>query len=131
MKQYHKQSGLSLKSLVQSFKNAFRGLGLLVKYEYNLYIESFLGVVAILLGFVFYISSTEWLSLIIVIGLVIFAELTNTAVEKIMDFVQPEYDERVRDIKDLVAGSVVFTVIVAVAIGCIIFIPKILLLFLN
>ncbi len=128
MKPYHKQSCLNLRSLIRSFKNAFRGLGLLIKYEYNLYIEIFFGLIAIGLGFFFRISQSEWFALIIVIGLVIFAELTNTAVEKIMDFVQPEYDERVRDIKDLVAGSVVFTVLIALVIGILIFFPKIIFL---
>jgi diacylglycerol kinase len=131
MKAYKKQNKLSFKNIIQSFKNAFRGLSLLVKYEYNLYVESFFGIIAILFGFLFHISYIEWLSLIVVIGLVIFAELTNTTVEKIMDFIQPEYNEKVRDIKDLAAGSVVFMVLVAIIVGCIIFIPKILLLFPN
>ncbi len=62
----------------------------------------------------------------IVIFFVLFAEIINTTIEKIMDFVEPKYDEKVRDIKDLASGSVFLTVILSVIIGLIIFLPKIL-----
>jgi diacylglycerol kinase (ATP) len=119
------QDSFSFKGLLNSFKNAFRGFGLLVVNEYNLHIQIFFGVIAIIFGFIFKISHTEWMIQSTVIGLVIFAELTNTAVEKIMNMVQPEYDERVRDIKDLAAGSVLFMVLVALTVGSLIYIPKI------
>lgn len=123
MKNYHHK--FSFKGLFYSFKNAFRGFSLLLKYEYNLYIQLLFACFAIAAGFVFHISMIEWAIQTTAMGLVIFSELVNTAIEKTMDLVHPEYDERVRNIKDLAAGTVLFTVGIAVATAAFIYIPKI------
>ena len=59
------------------------------------------------------------------IGLVLGIEGLNTAVEKIADFVQPEFDEKIGFIKDVSAGAVMLVSIAASIIGLIIYIPKI------
>ncbi|MGB0925483.1 MAG: diacylglycerol kinase family protein, partial [Minisyncoccia bacterium] len=76
-------------------------------------------------GFYYDISTTEWLFQIAFIGLVMSLEGVNTAIEKIMDLVHPEYDIRVRDIKDLAAGAVLFTVLIALTTASFIYLPKI------
>ena len=58
------------------------------------------------------------------IGLVLGIEGLNTAVEKIADFVQPEFDEKIGFIKDISAGAVMLVSIAASIIGLIIYIPK-------
>jgi diacylglycerol kinase (ATP) len=116
---------ISLSGLVKSFKNAFNGFRVLLRHEYNLYIQIALGIAATILGFYFDISSVEWMVQSTAIGLVIFSELVNTAVEKIMDLLHPQHDQRVKDIKDMAAASVLFTVAIAVTVGCIIYIPRI------
>jgi len=115
----------SLKGILQSFRNALRGFYILLSFEYNLYIQIAFALVAILFGFLFDISLIEWAIQTTVIGLVVFSELVNTAIEKIMNMVQPEYDERVRDIKDLASGAVLFTVLISVSTGLFIYLPKI------
>lgn len=127
MKNYHQK--FSFTGLVNSFKHALRGFTILVKHEYNLYIQLSCGVLAIVAGFVFDISLIEWAIQTTAIGLVIFSELVNTAIEKTMDLVHPEHDARVRDIKDLAAGTVLFTVAIATATALFIYAPKIKLLF--
>ena len=129
IKKHHQQKKIGFKHFIGSLRNALRGLSLLFHFEYNLYIQSTLGILAIILGFLLPISRFEWLSIIIVITLVIFAELTNTSIEKIMDFIQPDYDERVRDIKDLAAGAVLFVSFISLVVAVIIFIPKIIIFF--
>lgn len=124
MKNY--DSGFCLRGIIKSFKNSLRGLKVLLQHEYNLYIQIGFGLLATLLGFIFAISPVEWAIQSTVIGLVIFSELVNTAIEKIMDFLQPEYDERVRDIKDLASGSVLFMVLISIATGLFIYVPEIL-----
>ncbi len=119
----------SLKGILQSFRNALRGFYILLSFEYNLYIQIAFALVAILFGFLFDISLIEWAIQTTVIGLVVFSELVNTAIEKIMNMVQPEYDERVRDIKDLASGAVLFTVLISVSTGLFIYLPKIINLF--
>lgn len=123
MKNY--DSGFGIRGVVRSAKNAIRGFHVLMRNEYNLYIQLFFAVVAVVFGFIFGISLTEWAIQITVIGLVIFSELVNTAIEKTMDLVRPEYDEGVRDIKDLASGSVLFMVLVSIAAGLLIYLPKI------
>jgi len=125
MKNYH--SGFSLPGIVRSFKNSIRGFHVLLRNEYNLYIQIAFAILATICGFIFDISFTEWAIQTAVIGLVIFSELVNTAIEKTMDLVHPEYDERVRDIKDLSSGAVLFMVLISVITGLFIYIPKILL----
>jgi len=123
MKNYNQK--FSFLGILYSFKNAFRGFTLLLKYEYNLYIQLVLALFIILAGFLFQISFVEWAIQTTAIGLVIFSELVNTAIEKTMDLVHPEQDERVRDIKDLAAGAVLFTVGIALATAAFIYLPKI------
>ena len=76
------------------------------------------------LGFLFQISIQEWLFQIIAIALVIIAESLNTAIEKIADFIHPEYHKQIGVIKDVSAGAAFFAAIFAVIIGLIIYVPK-------
>jgi len=52
------------------------------------------------------------------------AESLNTAIEKIADFIHPEYHKQIGFIKDISAGAAFFAAIFAVIIGLIIYIPK-------
>ncbi len=122
----HYSEGFHPRALKRSFKNAFRGFSVLLKNEYNLYIQITAGFFLIVAGFIFRINLTEWSIQMVIIGLVIIAELVNTAIEKTMDLVHPEYDERVRDIKDLSAATVLFAAGIAVFASFFIYIPKII-----
>lgn len=126
MKNYEEK--FSILGFVNSFKNAFRGFAVLLRAEYNLYIQLAFAVLATILGFIFGISPTEWAIQIAVTGLVIFAELVNTAFEKSMDLLHPGRSDYVRDIKDLAAATVLFTVIIALSAAAFIYIPKIVAL---
>ena len=58
------------------------------------------------------------------IGLVLGIEGVNTAVEKVADFIHPEFHEKIGFIKDIAAGAVFFAAMTAIAVGCLIYIPK-------
>ncbi|NDP28893.1 MAG: diacylglycerol kinase family protein, partial [Flavobacterium sp.] len=73
-----------------------------------------------------HITATEWLFQILAIGLVMSLEGINTAVEKIADFIHPDYHERIGFIKDIAAGAVFFAALTAILIGLIIYVPKFL-----
>ena len=79
-----------------------------------------------LVGFWLNISKLEWILQIFAIGLVLVAESLNTAIEKLCDYVQPEYDHKIGFIKDISAGAVSFAAIIALVIGSIIYLPKLL-----
>lgn len=87
-----------------------------------------MAVIAITLGFVLCIAAWEWVAVALCIGAVLAAEAFNSAVEALADRVSPGYDEAVKRTKDLAAGAVLLLAIAAVAVGLIIFLPKIIAL---
>jgi diacylglycerol kinase (ATP) len=102
---------------------ALKGAIKLITTEHSVMVQSSIGVLMIIAGFYFHISHEEWLIQTLAIGLVLGIEGLNTAVEKVADFIHPEYHERIGFIKDIAAGAVFFAAITAIAIGCIIYIP--------
>ena len=115
----------SIKQRIQSFQHAFRGLVNLLQYEHNSRIHFVVAIIVIIAGVLLKITSAEWLTIIIVIGLVFITELINTAIEQLADKVEPEFDPIIKKVKDYAAASVLVASIVAVIVGSIIFIPKI------
>ena len=120
-----------LQKRIKSFGYAFQGIAKLVKKEHNAWIHCAITICVIPAGFIFNLSTTEWISIIIIIGAVFSAEAINSAIEAISDLVSPEYNESIKQTKDLAAGAVLIMAIVAVIIGLIIFIPKIIPYILN
>ena len=114
----------SLKARLNSFRNAFRGIAVMLSEEHNVWIHCFAAVLVIAFGFIFHISRTEWMAVVFAIGSVLGAEALNTAVERLSDAVQPNQDERIRRVKDLSAGAVLIFAIAAAVVGLIIFLPK-------
>jgi diacylglycerol kinase (ATP) len=110
---------------IKSMGFAFRGAVKLITTEHSVMVQSSLAVLMIIAGFYFGISHEEWLVQTLAIGLVLGIEGLNTAVEKIADFIHPDYHERIGFIKDIAAGAVFFAAMTAIAIGCIIYIPRI------
>lgn len=77
------------------------------------------------------ISAIEWFAILICIGAVLALEMINTAIEHLVDLVEPNYNPKAGAIKDLAAGCLSISIISAL-IGIMIFGKYILaLLFLN
>jgi diacylglycerol kinase (ATP) len=109
---------------LKSVSFAVKGAVKLITTEHSIMVQFFLGVLMTTIGFLMHITTTEWLFQILAIGLVMSVEGINTAVEKIADFIHPDFHERIGFIKDIAAGAVFFSALTAVAIGLIIYIPK-------
>jgi len=77
--------------------------------------------IALFAGWWFHISITEWMMVIVVIGLVLVAELLNTAIEKLVDLVQPDYHPLAGKVKDMAAGGVFIAATTALVIGILVF----------
>lgn len=103
---------------------AFKGAIKLITTEHSIMVQSSIAVVLIIAGFYFNISHEEWMFQTLAIGLVISIEGLNTAVEKVADFIHPEFHHRIGFIKDIAAGAVFFAALTAMAIGLIIYLPK-------
>jgi diacylglycerol kinase len=119
-------------SVVARFKsttNAWRGLIVFIRTTHNAWVHVFFAILAVYLGIVLKISYIEWAIIVFAIGLVIVAEALNTAFEIDIDLTSPTYHPYARDTKDVAAGAVALSVVVAGVIGLIIFFPKILALY--
>lgn len=120
-----------MKRLASSFKYAVNGIFSVIKTEKNMQIHLSITALVILLGLLLHISSSEWLVVIICIGLVLSMETVNTALEELVNLISPEKNFKAGLIKDMAAGAVLISAIISVVIGIIIFLPKILNLFFN
>jgi len=108
-------------SLLRSFRHAYNGIAWALRSQRNLRIHATATFLAVTLGFIQNIAEWEWCCLSLCIGLVWTAELVNTAIEITCDRVTQEHDDSVRRAKDVAAGAVLVTAILAAFIGLKIF----------
>lgn len=102
---------------------AFKGALKLLKSEHSIMVQFSIMLVMVFAGFYYNISKTDWMFQIFAFGLVLTAEGLNTAIEKIADFIHPEFHSRIGFIKDIAAGAVFFAAMTAFAIGSLIYVP--------
>ena len=112
-----------LKSRINSFKYALSGLQTALKDQPNFIIHCFIGSVALAAGAYFDITTTEWLFLFLIIGIVLTVELTNTAIEEIVNSFTDQVHPAAKKAKDVAAAAVLVSSISAVVVGFIIFLP--------
>lgn len=117
----------SIINRIKSFKYAFNGLKLFFVLDHNGRVHLFAAIVAIGLSFYLKLSALEWIAVLGVISAVIVAEILNSAIEKLADVVSPDFHPKIKVVKDLAAAAVLVTAFLALAVGAIIFIPKLLL----
>ena len=117
---------MSLKRLLKSFRDAFRGLEHAFWHEQNFRIQIFLAIVVLILTVIFPLKTWEIVMLILLIVAVLTVELLNTALEYFADLLKPRLNHYVFVIKDLMAGAVLISSMGALAIGLIIFLPHFL-----
>lgn len=112
------------------FKFALNGIKTAFKSGKNIRIESIIAIITIVAGIVFEISVTEWIAVILSMGLVFSLEIANTAIEELSNAVNSNANKAIGLVKDLAAGAVLVAAIVSVIVGLLIFVPKILFLIL-
>lgn len=111
------------KKQLRSFGYAWKGIRCCVGKEQNLSFHLIATVCVVIAGFAFGITCTEWLCIILCIGIVIAAELFNSAIERLVDFVSPQRHPLAGQIKDIAAGAVLVCALTAMVVGLVIFIP--------
>lgn len=112
-----------MEKLTDGFKAAFSGLKETLIYERNFRIMVVISILVIVAMFYFDVSRLERVALLLTIFSVLTLELINSTIERVMDFLEPREDERVRIIKNLMAAIVLFACIGAAIIGFLIFLP--------
>ena len=113
----------NFKKQLRSFGYAWKGIRCCVGKEQNISFHLIVTVLTIIAGFLLDITRTDWMIVILCIGVVIAAELFNTAIEKLVDLVSPERHPIAGQVKDIAAGAVLVCAATAAIIGLIVFIP--------
>lgn len=109
-----------------SFRAAFAGLRETILFERSFRVMLVLGGITVVAMFYFPTSGLEKIALLAGVFGVLILELVNSTIERILDFISPEYDERVRIIKDLMAAIVLLASVGALIVGVVILGPQIL-----
>lgn len=115
----------------KSVGHALDGIEYAINNERNIKIEILMGIIVSIAGFILKINLLEWLVLVLLIGTILSLELINTAIERCVDLVTKEYKELAKAAKDAAAGAVFIMSAFSVIIGIIIFLPKIIKLFVR
>ncbi|RRD62937.1 diacylglycerol kinase family protein [Tannerella forsythia] len=115
----------SIRRLFRSFSYALRGVRQVIYAEQNARVHTLVLVCVVAAGIYFRLSPMEWIAVVLAAGGVFAGETFNTAIEELSDAVFPQYDERIKRVKDFSAGAVLIMAITAAIIGLVIFIPKI------
>ena len=116
----------SKRKFSSSVKNCINGFKFININEDNFKREIFLGIIVLILSYVFRVNKIEFIIINIMIGLVLVCETINTVVERLVDLVSPGYNKIAGEVKDIMAFAVLLMCIISLVIGAIIFIPKII-----
>ena len=105
-----------------TFKNARKGFRLVLKSEMNVRIHIAIATFVVFLALFLKFSAIEFCLLLFVIGLVIVAEMLNTAIEFTLDSIyHNRYSRMVGMAKDISAGAVMFASFISVLVGLVLF----------
>jgi diacylglycerol kinase (ATP) len=92
-----------------------------MRYERNFQIEIFALPVNVFLIVFLHLNQTDAAIILLTCFVVLSAEIFNTAIEKICDFIHPEFDEKIGIIKDIAAGAVLILAISSLFIGVLVY----------
>ncbi len=118
------------RKIFRAIRFAWNGILDLVQQEKNVRIYIFFTLAVIIAGFFLHVSAAEWSILFLTIGSVWSAEAMNSALERNVDLVTLEKKKLAEESKDLAAAAVLILACISVIIGIIIFLPKLIHLFL-
>lgn len=114
-----------MKRLLKAFYHAFNGIGHFIRTERNAQIHLISILVVLCMSWYYQLRVNEYIAVIIVIGLVIVSEMMNTAIELLADTLHPAQASGIKHTKDVAAGMVLFSAIIAAVVGVIVFLPHI------
>ncbi|MDD3241727.1 MAG: diacylglycerol kinase family protein [Bacilli bacterium] len=125
----NKDKGNILEKYFKSFFHSVDGFVYSLKNEQNVIVMLLASIFVIILGIIFNINPLEWMFCVIAIGTVIASEMINTSIEAIVDLITLEKNPLAKIAKDTASASSLILSIMALVIGMIIFLPKIIILF--
>jgi diacylglycerol kinase len=110
--------------LLRSFGYAFEGVAYILRTQRNARIELVVAIAAALLGAWLGISSVEWAVLVLTIALVVALEWMNTALELAVSLASPDVHPSAKAAKDVAAACVLLGAVASVAVGLLLFGPR-------
>jgi len=116
-----------MNKLVNSFAFALKGIRMAVGEQRNLKIHLAMTLLVVVAGIYFAIPPVEWCIVVFAIGLVWVAEMMNTAIEKMVDLVEPKQNPLAGKVKDIAAGGVLAAAICSMILGLIVFFKYVML----
>ena len=122
-KRISKNIAFANRHMRDGFSAAYAGFQETLRHERSFKVMCTIGVAVIGAMFYFPTSTIEKLALVAMVFSILILELLNGTIERILDFMSPEYDERVRTIKDLMAAIVLLASVGAAVCGTVIFYP--------
>ncbi|HTK12048.1 MAG TPA: diacylglycerol kinase family protein [Ktedonobacteraceae bacterium] len=108
---------------IVGFKYAFRGIWYALRTQRNARVHVAIALLAILIGLLLHISTLEFALLVVMISVVFIAEMFNTAIELCVDLASPGYHPLAKFAKDVAAGAVLLSALLAIVVGLLIFAP--------
>ncbi|MCW3127626.1 MAG: diacylglycerol kinase [Bacteroidetes bacterium] len=107
--------------LIKSFGYACQGIIIATREQLNIKIHLLAVIVVTAAGWYYHITSAEWCWVVLCFGMVLSAELFNSAIENLVDLVSPGHHHIAGKVKDIAAGAVLVTAIGAGVIALLIF----------
>ena len=120
-------SQTSSRTWSRKFADAFRGLSRVVRTQSSFGVHLGVAGAVVAAGAMFRVSAVEWALLVFAIGLVLMAEIFNTAIESLARAPGSRRHPRFRDALDMASAAVLLAAITAATIGVIVFGPRIVM----
>jgi len=131
MESRNERKKLGIHRFFRSFSYSFDGLAYAAKNEQSILIMFICLIATLIFGVALNITLLEWFFILVAIGLVLGTELLNTSIEATIDLISPNYHPLAKVAKDTASASVFIYSFIAFIIGCLVFIPKIIMLIEN
>ncbi len=111
-------------ALLRSFSHAFAGAAHLLRTQRNFRIEVTIAALALVAGVWSRLERWEWAALVLTIALVLILEALNTAIEDAVTLASPSVHPRAKAAKDVSAAAVLVAAVASVAVGVLLFLPR-------
>lgn len=112
------------RSLLWSFNYAIAGIVYALRTQRNMRLHGVAAAAVLVSALALGVTKLEAIALLFVIGLVLIAELANTAIEATVDLAVDRFDPLAKTAKDVAAGAVLISSLVAVAVGYLVFFER-------
>lgn len=113
----------------KSVKYSIDGLYYAYRYEQSLWLHGLVTILAIIMGFIFKISFSEWAIIFIALGAILALELINTAIEAAVDLTTTNIHPLAKIAKDCGSAASFVMSIVSIVISMFVFGPYLMKLF--